>query len=655
MLAIVSIFSLASCQTMRKTENIGFGENYAAKPMPSPDFFNIELDKTKYGNNYVTASASAISPDGKNIVLWYPEFGINPFAGVSYSQPGKIILLDAVCLRRYKSFDSCQREGISAINNGITHLNWSDDSKSLFFIDYTFSLHQLRLNDSRTKFLLGNEIIKIQSNWEYRDTYSAFGATPSMSITEELARIKTTNSGVDLIGRNGIAGKSVSKIRSSIDRDGLIGFVYVNKADLGLGFIDNSKSEEIAFEIFSPELSASSQGIMRQGSIGKVARDKDKNSYLFGSGAILKIDARTANFENTNNNSFYETPILAATTGQIIGRFSDKSVTFFENKNLSTKFIAKIATTIGASEVLKNIQFTDDLKSAFVISHDISRGNIFRYFYFNSFANRFEVVAQEFATSLIVKDAKLELKNIGPNDWPLQARLYSREGAKNLVVYIPGGPYSTFAADSHWYQGAYEILMRNHDALVLSYSGSADDFEVSSRLRKYTYKALEKDAKLLGEYLRENKNKYEKIHLIAESFGGTIAPILVRDFPDVFDKSVLIAPLAKVRRKDEKEYYYKSRYREDSIYLERSFAGKEDESPDSFAKWLEELYASLDGKSNVMIIQGDDDKRSMPSDIPVSNNVIRIVNKLGHSGFNNYIEKGGLIQEFIFEDKEYKK
>lgn len=662
------LFFLPACQTIEPQNNGQFVENYTPKPFPSTEFYNVSPNSNGYEKKYDSANSIALSPDGKNIVLWYAQFQKTPFQLMPYSQPYWFHLFDAVCLRKIKDFDKCQRESISAPGTGITHINWSEDSKNVYFIDFSFSLNQGQLDKTRTKFLISKEKVKIQENWEYRHSYSAFGATKSGNFQEELARIRAANAQIDRFYKEGMGEAKFSKLRTSLDFDGMVGINAENKNNLNVGLITDGGSKYLETDFISPEILGSQHGNLSKSAAGKIVRDSNGNPYILGFGSVNKINSKSGELIWSDGKHFFESPILTSKGGKIIGKFSEQNIVFFEGSNLGEKLQNSIEKSLGKNEIISQIAVSDDLKSCVIISNDVSVGTIYKFYYYEPFQNKFSVVSKTFENKIAIKDLVLDIKDIGERGWPLQARHYSRPNSKNLIVYLYGGPHSVLAGDAHWNGATYEILSRNHDALIIGYSGSTNGLETVSRLRKNGYKALEKDAMFLGRYLKTQDSKYDKIFLIAESFGGAIAPILIKEFPEIFHKSVLISPLAKIKRgkfktmapsgNAELDAYFavaaKENKRAQDLFLTRAFAGENDDAPNSFANWLKDRYENLNPNENVMIIQGEDDEKSLPDDIPVSGKAIRIVNKRGHSGFNEYLGKDSILEKWLFEDQDFR-
>jgi pimeloyl-ACP methyl ester carboxylesterase len=156
-----------------------------------------------------------------------------------------------------------------------------------------------------------------------------------------------------------------------------------------------------------------------------------------------------------------------------------------------------------------------------------------------------------FAGKFIVEDPQLKgIKrttvrfgdDLRPRSGAMFGQLYMpAQGARDLVVYVHGGPAFTFS-QSNLPPVVARLAPMGKAVLVLEYAGSVGGgYELSSRLPRDGIKALEDDMSHLASWVR--KGGFGRVSIIGESFGGVPALIAARDYRDVFRDVIFLAAL----------------------------------------------------------------------------------------------------------------
>lgn len=624
-----------------------------------PNFYNYIKNPDDYLNPCGNPIAS-MSPDGSNVLLWASENSTFPFDINTLGTGKSIILIDGNCLKNDGDFFSCTRDNIGAINTGITHLYWSSNNRDIFFIDYSLNLRQARLDSNRTKFLMSDPV-KLDDLWTYRDSLTILGATPNTDMFSEVSRIKNEIFNVKLSLSQRYGNDYFEKYRTTIGFTGALGSVAKNYSDQDIVLIDVKNGNYFKTSFLADELVMAPTKILRANQIGYMLQDANKAKYIIGGSSVLKFTQKnnTTNFiRNITNISEVGTrPIIDSKSGELIGVFAEKTISPINNKSIDQALLETIRSKIPNNEVLDDVQISSGAKVAFVISHDISKGAFFRYFRYDK--QKINISTKFCPSDIPLSNVTEKTENIGTPIRPLFIRKYTRNSNNKLVVWLHGGPLTNISRDSQWNQGVRKLLLTGADVVMLGYSGTLDNAEIASRLRKDGGASLEQDAKVLIKYLNRQKSNYEEISLVGESFGGAVALPIIEKSDNLFSKIVLISPLAKLKQPKKMDYsgmpelreLAKAKYEKDTLWFKRMFASQEGSNTKPFADWLIDKYENIKFGNNTLIIQGNDDVRSLPEDILNLGSARRVVNNLGHSGVDQYLGDKGLVTEWLFGEK----
>jgi pimeloyl-ACP methyl ester carboxylesterase len=194
--------------------------------------------------------------------------------------------------------------------------------------------------------------------------------------------------------------------------------------------------------------------------------------------------------------------------------------------------------------------------------------------------------------------------------------LYLPAGApRELVVFLHGGPTGTMSG-SNLPLVVSRLAPSGKAVLVLEYAGSVGGgHELSDRLPRDGLKALEKDMADLVAWLRNGH--FDHVSIIAESFGAVPALIVARDYREMFQEFVFLAPL--LRRPDPDSIVtvkgLGQATSENQLRWEEAVFGGSS-GREGFRGDLEKLVNGLSASSRFHFFFGEQDHVSSKGDLP---------------------------------------
>jgi hypothetical protein len=243
---------------------------------------------------------------------------------------------------------------------------------------------------------------------------------------------------------------------------------------------------------------------------------------------------------------FGMSPIADSTTGALLGYASPPNQVVFlrgePNRQLLREFVD---ADVAAGFLLRTVDISTSRRQAVVSYSEGFGARAFRHIHWqrngNLRATRLLRCPRP-ATRPFV-EGSVHFEQFGRSDWPLAAFTIRTTGTRRgLVIFLPGGPLSPV------FNAAYLTRWQNYsqigyDVLVPIASGRSElGPQAIRRLAESPSYAIETDARLLTEQLRDRFAEYGTIVIHAESFGASFALALARHLRPQQPVIVLVSP-----------------------------------------------------------------------------------------------------------------
>lgn len=192
-------------------------------------------------------------------------------------------------------------------------------------------------------------------------------------------------------------------------------------------------------------------------------------------------------------------------------------------------------------------------------------------------------------------------------------------GSRDAVVDLHGGPGGTLADDVYWLPQSLKLLRPGRDVIAVEYAGSlGGGASLTRRLAKDGMNALRQDAHALAAWL--SKQGYEKLYLLAGSFGSVPAMILQSKHRNLICASFHIGPVLALQNPKvwakTGDGIQSANAGTQLAYEFASFGGKQKRK--RFAAELETVVANAELSESYHLYFGEIDNISRPEHLPAN-------------------------------------
>jgi pimeloyl-ACP methyl ester carboxylesterase len=481
----------------------------------------------------------SLAPNGQMALIWDTAAQRLPYGYGTTLRAERAALIDLNCAFKASDLANCWRAEVVNAPHMFSSVYWSASSKSLFVIDGASRLSHFRLGASGRPQLMGAELIGAPV---VRDRFRVLGASSENALRDELKRLHALVGQVARVERTSLLnGKRIRRAYGTLAASGSLGISVQSMDDLMLGAALNNAAPT--------PLGVASPSIMAPG-LPYVAVDAYDRPYLVGGADILPIHkAAQPNTPPAPSAPVYARPIHDAPSGRLIGWHSEADVFLPGYPDIKRLIEDRLTTDKQSGWKLWGAQIAGDRRVGAALLQNSSGLLRYVFFRFEPANGRWSQV--ELACGPIwTKKLNSKAIELGDLKRPLPAILYRSVATRKLLLYLHGGPEGGLGYDRQ-VLGAKMYVDEGYDVISVDPSGTVGvRLDVATRLRQFGESALEIDAKLLGDYVRGVAARYDKVDIVAESFGGVFAPFVVRELGDRISRVALIAPLLTLERQE---------------------------------------------------------------------------------------------------------
>ncbi len=551
-------------------------------------------------------SGVALSPDGRFFVLYGERLERSWRASLQRKAfPSQLAVIETACFERSGDLTTCSIGTVKAPMNFNGHVWWSRDSRTVFLTLGDDYLGAVRVTEGGRAVAPHGRPLRMKT-W-FGDLSHVISPSPSSSIAAEQLRVAAAAAWRDRIEESPDHRSDFARYKVTLHGDGM---TVTGRLRNSLDFAvltdpQRQQPEKIGYSTvaFGTEPTAD------------LLPGVDGNWWV-ARGAVARRNSRTNGGASWDMgpapSPFGQRPVMQADTGKLVGLHTEAAVIWLEPNEKLRKLELQLREWATGGYVIHSLQLAAGDTVAFALLSHAGRGGMYLVHRWDAARQIWVQTLQDCPSTENRFDADAETLNIGTATWPVPARWYRREGAQRLVVLLKGGPASTVQWDAALGAHPYRHLPPGQDLITFDVSGAAGgSADVADRLRDGP-SALTHDINYINAFLRRIEGRYQHVSLLAVSFGGVIAPGVIKGLDARLDRIALVVPYAKVRSPTELKSHSERRPGEFTMLFHREYMG----AGEDLASWLSQQYAGLAVDARYALVFASRDDSSRPEDIP---------------------------------------
>ena len=557
------------------------------------------------------SSHAVLSPDGSMFALlqtshgtWNVRTPLQPW--------GQLHIIDSACFARAWHITGCEVGGVSIDPPFAFDAYWSQSGQELFVVSNDTRLLGLSVDRVR------RQVTPLPGAVDLVRAQSAFlnvrGPTPSRTVVEEWQRRMAFRRDRFRLWQAGAEGARYKVLSYEVSGEpvGAIGWIDGKLDTAAVVDLMNGGAERLPMS--QPALFGSTWA-----AAPVMYRSMDGDRWIFGGGEALRRQISSDGVPRWtpagDSSGFAKREIVDSGNGRLIGVHTETDIHWIREDARLSKLTAAIRAQLTGASVIHTLTVAGGQRSALMLIQDLARGGVYVYLRWDPRRSDWVSSTLVCPASNTVTGVSAQTLDVGDPGWPVPTRIYRQAGAKRLVIHLHGGPASTLARDGTQLS-AVDILRRGHDYVTFDYSGAIGvGMALSDRFSKGEPANLLRDAALMSRFLKTEVTKYEKISLLADSFGAVFVPTVMAQIGSRVDRVMLVGPAVKHRSKVT-AIGNPSGSMSHTEALERYFLGLDGGAIERWESFLDSQWGDFPLDDRYLVLQGLQDDISMPGDIP---------------------------------------
>lgn len=557
------------------------------------------------------SSRAVLSPDGSMFALLQTNHGT--WNVRTRLQPwGQLHIIDSACFARERYITGCEVGGVSIDPPFAFDAYWSQSGQELFVVSNDTLLVGMSVDR------VGRKVRPLPGAIDLEHAQSAFlnvrGPTASRTVVEEWRRRVSFRRDRYRFWRAGAEGVRYKVLSYEVSSEpvGAIGWIDGKLDTAAVTDLKNGGTERL------PMSQAALFG-STWASAPVMYRSMDGHHWIFGGGEALRRETSPDGVPRWtpagDSRGFAKREIVDSSNGRLIGVHTETDVHWIREDSRFSKLTSAIRAQLSGASVIHTLTVAGGQRSALMLIQDLARGGVYVHL-------RWDPRRSDWVSSTLVCPAlntvpgiTAQTLDVGDPGWPVPARIYRQAGAKRLVIHLHGGPTATLARDGTEVS-AVDMLRRGHDYVTFDYSGAIGvGMALSGRVSKGEPKNLLRDAALMSRFLKTEGTKYDKISLLADSFGAVFVPSVMAQIGSRVDRVLLVGPAVKHRSRETAKGEPSGSMSHQQA-LERYFLGLHGGAVERWESFLASQWGDFPLDDRYLVVQGLKDDISMPGDIP---------------------------------------
>jgi len=557
------------------------------------------------------SSRAVLSPDGSMFALLQTNHGT--WNVRTRLQPwGQLHIIDSACFARERYITGCEVGGVSIDPPFAFDAYWSQSGQELFVVSNDTLLVGMSVDR------VGRKVRPLPGAINLEHAQSAFlnvrGPTASRTVVEEWRRRVSFRRDRYRFWRAGAEGVRYKVLSYEVSGEpvGAIGWIDGKLDTAAVTDLKNGGTERL------PMSQAALFG-STWASAPVMYRSMDGHHWIFGGGEALRRETSSDGVPRWtpagDSRGFAKREIVDSSNGRLIGVHTETDVHWIREDSRFSKLTSAIRAQLTGASVIHTLTVAGGQRSALMLIQDLARGGVYVHLRWDPRRSDWVSSTLVCPASNTVPGISAQTLDVGDPGWPVPARIYRQAGAKRLVIHLHGGPTATLARDGTEVS-AVDMLRRGHDYVTFDYSGAIGvGMALSGRVSKGEPENLLRDAALMSRFLKTEGTKYDKISLLADSFGAVFVPSVMAQIGSRVDRVLLVGPAVKHRSRETAKGEPSGSMSHQQA-LERYFLGLHGGAGERWESFLASQWGDFPLDDRYLVVQGLKDDISMPGDIP---------------------------------------